>query len=78
LGLGDYGKKKFIPGEEWKQFVTSVTIPGDSIPSPGVNPVLRMPGKGFAWFDMIQVFEAVDIGISVNPEVRKIWEFHNN
>jgi len=78
LGMGDYGKKKFIPGEEWKQFVTSVTIPGDSIPSPRVNPVLRMPGTGVAWFDMVQVFEAVDIGISVNPEVGKIWEFHNN
>jgi len=78
LGLGDYGRKKFIPGQEWKQFVTSVTIPGDSIESPRVNTVLRMPGKGVAWFDMIQVFEAVDIGISVNPEIMKIWEFHNN
>ena len=78
LGLGDYGKKLFIPGAEWKQFVTSVTIPGDSIPSPRVNAVLRMPGKGVAWFDMIQVFEAVDIGISVNPEIMKIWEFPNN
>lgn len=78
LGLGDYGRKKFIPGAEWKQFVTSVTIPGDSIPSPRANPILRMPGKGVAWFDMIQVFEAVDIGISVNPEAGKIWEFHNN
>lgn len=76
LGLGDYGKRSFIPGEEWKQFVTSVTIPGDSIASPRVNPVLRMPGKGVAWFDMIQVFEAVDIGKSINPEIKKIWELH--
>lgn len=76
LGLGDFGKKSFTPGEEWKQFVTSVTIPGDSIPSPRVNPVLRMPGKGVAWFDMIQVFEAVDIGRSINPDIKQIREFH--
>lgn len=75
LGLGDYGKKSFTPREEWTQFVTSVTIPGDSIVSPRVNPVLRMPGKGVAWFDMIQVFEAVDIGRSINPEIKKIWDY---
>jgi len=77
IGLGDYGKKSFIPGNDWNQFVTSVTIPGDSIASPRVNPVLRMPGKGVAWFDMIQVFEAVEIGSSINPEIKKIWEFHH-
>ncbi len=78
LGLGDYGKKKFCPANEWRQFVTSVTIPSDTIPSPRVNAVLRMPGKGTAWFDMIQVFEAVDIYRSVNPNLRKLGETDQN
>jgi hypothetical protein len=34
-----------------------------------------VPGKGVAWFDMIKVFEAVDIGRSINPEIKKIWDF---
>jgi hypothetical protein len=75
LGLGDYGWKRFYPGSEWQQFVTSVTIPSDTIPSPRVNAILRMPGKGTAWFDMIQVFEAIDINRSVNPEIKEFnWD----
>ena len=74
LGLGDYGRKKFCPTHEWRQFVTSVTIPSDSIPSPRVNAVLRMPGQGTAWFDMIQVFEAMEIYRSVNPNIRRLGE----
>jgi hypothetical protein len=74
LGLGDFGMRRFCPGNEWQQFVTSVAIPADTIPSPRVNAILRMPGKGTAWFDMIQVFEAVDINRSINPEIKKnIW-----
>jgi hypothetical protein len=69
LGMGDYGSERFYPGNEWKQFVTSVTIPSDTIPSPRANAILRMPGKGTAWFDMIQVFEAVDINRSINKEI---------
>ena len=74
LALGDYGKKRFYPGDEWQQFVTSVTIPGDTIPSPRANVILRVPGKGTIWFDMIQVFKAVDIKRSINPEIRNIWK----
>ena len=68
LALGDYGKASFIPGSEWYQFVTFVTIPSDSIPSSKVNVVLRMPEKGVAWFDMLQMFETVDINRSINPD----------
>jgi hypothetical protein len=75
IGLGDYGKEKFTPGNEWQQFVTSVTIPADSIPSSRVNVILRMPGKGVAWFDMLQVFETVDIRRSINPEFKKLFEY---
>lgn len=76
LGLGEFGRKRFFPDNEWRQFVTSVTIPVDTIPSPRVNAVLRMPGKGTAWFDMIQVFEAKDINRSINPEIKKyLWNY---
>jgi hypothetical protein len=75
IGMGDYGNKSFSPGDEWQQFVTSVTIPADSIPSSRVNVILRLPGKGVAWFDMLQVFEAVDIRRSINPEFKKQFEY---
>lgn len=69
LALGEYDKAVFIPGGEWRQFVTFVTIPYDtSLPSK-VNVVLRMPDKGVTWFDLLQVFEAVDINRSLNPEI---------
>lgn len=71
LSLGEYGGKTFIPGKDWQHFVTSVTIPHDTIASPRVNAILRMPGKGTAWFDMLQVFETVDIAKSVNPETQE-------
>jgi hypothetical protein len=69
IGLGDYGNEKFKPGKGWQQFVTSVTIPADSVPTNRVNAILRMPDTGVAWFDMLQVFEAVDIRRSINPEL---------
>lgn len=73
LGLGEYGRKKFYPGHNWEQFVTFVTIPSDSIPSPRANAILRMSGKGTAWFDMIQVAEAVDIRRSIDPSIKDFW-----
>jgi hypothetical protein len=75
LGLGEFGCTRFYPSNEWQQFVTSVTIPVDTIPSPRANTILRMPGKGTAWFDMIQVFEAKEIKRSINPELKGInWD----
>ncbi len=68
IGLGDFGRKKFVPSGDWQQFVTSVTIPMDSIPSSRVNVILRLPGKGTAWFDMLQVFKAVEVRKCINPE----------
>ncbi|NSW94848.1 MAG: hypothetical protein HPY62_09110 [Bacteroidales bacterium] len=74
LGLGEYGRKRFIPGPEWQQFVTNVTIPPDSNLPARTNVLLSMPGAGTAWFDMLQVFEAVDLGRSVNPALKPPWE----
>jgi hypothetical protein len=72
LGLGEFGKTRFYPGDEWQQFVTNVTIPADTIPSPRANVILRLPAKGTVWFDMIQVFKAVDIKRSINPEILRV------
>ena len=76
LRLGEFGVKRFIPGEEWQQFVTNVTIPPDSNLPVKANVILSMPGAGTAWFDMLQIFEAVDIGRSINPALRPPWEWY--
>ncbi|MDP4223300.1 MAG: hypothetical protein Q8868_08310 [Bacteroidota bacterium] len=73
LSLGGFGNTVYRPGNDWQQFVTNVTIPTDTIPSVRANVVLRMPGKGTAWFDMLQVFEAEDISRSINPEFRNLF-----
>ena len=74
IGLGEFGNKQFIPGNEWQQFVSFVTIPVDNELPPRTNVILQMPGAGVAWFDMLQVFEAVDIKRSINPEFRVPWD----
>jgi len=55
--LGDFGRARFIPENEWRQFVTFVTIPSDTLPSFKTNLILKMPGQGVAWFDNIKVIE---------------------
>jgi len=57
ISLGEFGKARFVPQKVWKQFVTFVTIPADTIPSKKTNLILNMPGQGVAWFDMLQVIE---------------------
>jgi hypothetical protein len=57
ISLNDFGKARFVPGSEWKQFVTFVTIPADTLPVIRANIILKMPGQGVAWFDMLQVIE---------------------
>jgi hypothetical protein len=57
LGLGEFGNARFSPGKEWKQFVTFVTIPPDSVEHIKANVILKMPSQGVAWFDMLNVTE---------------------
>ena len=57
IALGDYGKASFRPEKEWKQFVTFVTIPEDSLPGRKTNVILKLPSQGVAWFDLLQVIE---------------------
>jgi hypothetical protein len=57
LLLGEFGHARFVPDNEWRQFVTFVTIPDDTLPSFKTNLILKMPGQGVAWFDQIKVME---------------------
>jgi hypothetical protein len=55
--LGGFSRSRFIPGSEWKQYVTFVTIPTDTLPKFKTNLILKMPGQGVAWFDQVKVTE---------------------
>jgi hypothetical protein len=55
--LGDFSRSWFVPGKEWRQFVTFVTIPEDTSGQFKTNLILRMPGQGVAWFDQVKVIE---------------------
>jgi hypothetical protein len=57
LMMGEFGHARFVPDNEWRQFVTFVTIPADTLASFKTNLILRMPGQGVAWFDELKVFE---------------------
>ncbi|OFY60373.1 MAG: hypothetical protein A2X04_17375 [Bacteroidetes bacterium GWF2_41_9] len=57
IQFGEFGKARFKPTEEWKRFVTFVTIPADTTPTVRTNLILSMPGQGVGWFDQIKVME---------------------
>jgi hypothetical protein len=55
--FGEFAHARFTLNNEWKRYVTFVTIPVDTLASFKTNLVLRMPGQGVAWFDDIKVYE---------------------
>lgn len=55
--LGAFGRARFEPDNEWRRYMTFITIPSDTIPSFRTNLIVRMPGKGVAWLDEMKVFE---------------------
>jgi hypothetical protein len=55
--LGEFGKARFIPDKDWREYVTYVTIPVDTLTRFKTNLILKMPGKGVAWFDQVKVIE---------------------
>jgi hypothetical protein len=57
IALGDFGTARFEPVAEWKQYIGVINVPVDSVPKRKTNVILRMPGQGVGWFDMIQVVE---------------------
>ncbi|HOP58956.1 MAG TPA: hypothetical protein PLR52_06005 [Bacteroidales bacterium] len=75
ISLGGYGKKRFKTTGEWKEYISTVTLPysTEDFP-PKANIVLEMPSPGTGWFDMLQITEAVDIRQSMHPEQKKPWE----
>jgi hypothetical protein len=75
IGFAGIGYTRFYLKNDWSQFVTSVTIPADTLLPARINVLLRMPGSGTGWFDMLQVFEATDIIRSINPELKNEWDF---
>jgi hypothetical protein len=70
ISLGDFGTTRFQLENDWKQFVTFVTIPYFADFTPKTNIILQMPSAGVSWFDMLQVVEFVDIGKCINPELK--------
>ena len=67
--FGEEGRRSFQLENEWKQFVTIVTIPHDSELPARTNVILHLKSAGVAWFDMLQVIECADIKESINPDL---------
>lgn len=57
IELGAFGKARFVPDQEWRRYMTFITIPSDTLKSVRTNLLLRMPGQGVAWFDDLKVYE---------------------
>ncbi len=55
--LGDFKRARFVPDNKWRQYVTFVTIPTDTLARVKTNLILKMPGHGVAWFDEVKVVE---------------------
>lgn len=55
--FGDFGHARFVPDDKWRQYITFVTIPADTLAHIKTNLILRMPGQGVAWFDEVKVTE---------------------
>jgi|WetSurMetagenome_2_1015567.scaffolds.fasta_scaffold00002_201 hypothetical protein len=73
ISLGDYGYERFELTDQWREYVTNVTIPYFNDQSSRTNIILQMPSEGVAWFDMLQAVEFKDFTRSVNPEIRQ-WQ----
>jgi hypothetical protein len=55
--LGEFVRARFIPDNAWRQYMTFVTIPKDTLAHVKTNLILKMPGQGVAWFDNVKVTE---------------------
>jgi hypothetical protein len=75
ITFGEGGSTSFQLENNWKQFVTIVTIPYDNDQAEKTNVILQLKSPGVAWFDMLQVIECYDIRQSINPELSYDWDF---
>ncbi len=57
VSFGEFGRARFIPDKEWREYITFVTIPNDTTALFKTNLILKMPGQGVAWFDQVKVME---------------------
>jgi len=55
--FGEFGRARFIPDKEWREYVTFVSVPNDTTALFKTNLILKMPGQGVAWFDQVKVRE---------------------
>lgn len=55
--LGGFVHARFEPDSQWRRYVTFITIPEDTTAKFKTNLIMKMPGKGVAWFDQIKVYE---------------------
>jgi hypothetical protein len=57
VSMGELVRARFSPDSQWRQFVTFVTIPADTLATFKINLILKMPGQGVGWFDQVKVTE---------------------
>jgi hypothetical protein len=57
IQFGSFKRARFTPDEKWREYVTFVTIPDDTTATVRTNLILKMPGQGVGWFDMVKVIE---------------------
>jgi hypothetical protein len=57
IRLGNMLKVRFTPDQEWRRFMTFVTIPSDTVATFRTNLIIKMSGQGVSWFDDLKVFE---------------------
>jgi hypothetical protein len=57
IKLGEFGYARFIPDQEWRRYMTFITIPSDTLSLFRTNLIINMPGQGVAWLDDLKVYE---------------------
>jgi hypothetical protein len=55
--LGEFKRARFVPDNKWREYVTFVSIPTDTLAHVKTNLILKMPGQGVAWFDEVKIVE---------------------
>lgn len=55
--LGDFKRARFVPDNKWREYMTFITIPTDTLAHVKTNLILKMSGQGVAWFDEVKVVE---------------------
>jgi hypothetical protein len=57
VSLGEFSRARFVPDSRWREYVTFVSIPEDTLAHFKTNLTLKMPGQGVAWLDQVKVTE---------------------